>query len=131
IATTGEYTQARGGVTNALGSVVSAVNRINQIFEADLGIRLQLVPGNDSLIFPDGASDAYSNADPNAMLAQNQMMLDGLIGSADYDLGHVLSTTGGGVARLGVACTPGFKAQGVSGTPFPPDDLFFVDIVAH
>ncbi len=130
IAATGEYTAAFGGtVVGGLAAVVSATNRINQIYEVDLGLRLVLVANNDLVIFTNSGSDPYTNNSGSAMLGQNTTTLNNIIGSANFDFGHVFSTGGGGVASAGI-CGSG-KARGVTGQPTPRNDPFWIDFVAH
>jgi hypothetical protein len=62
VATTGEYTIARGGQSGALSSVMEGVNRINLVYRRDLAVSLMLVSGTN-LIFPDPLTDPYNNTD--------------------------------------------------------------------
>jgi hypothetical protein len=92
---------------------------------------MTLVAGNASVMYLDGATDPYTNGSGGTMLGENQANLDAVIGSANYDFGHVFSTGGGGIAGLRVICSSSSKARGVTGSSNPTGDAFWVDYVAH
>lgn len=132
LATTGEYSQFHGGnVAQTLAAVVVTMNRVNGIYERDLSVRMVLVADNDQIIYTNSSQDPYSNSNGSAMLDQNQSNLDRVIGANNYDIGHVFSTGGGGVAYLNAPCRSNRKARGVTGQRQPIGDPFDVDYVAH
>jgi hypothetical protein len=131
IAATGEYTAFHGGtIESGLTAVVTVLNRIVGVLERDVGIRLVLVDGNDRLIYTDPETDPYTNDEPREMTGENQANLDNIIGSGNYDLGHVFGTYPQGRGE-GAVCEPGRKARGVSGLPSPTTELFSIQLVAH
>jgi hypothetical protein len=131
LACTGEYAQYHGGtVVGVLSAMNTSMARVNGVFERDVCIRMIMVANNDNVIFLDSGSDPYSNGNGSTMLSQNQSTCDSQIGSSNYDIGHVFSTGGGGVAYLQAPCG-GNKAGGVTGQSSPVNDPFDIDYVAH
>ena len=131
IATTAEYTDMVGGVSAAQQSIENLVSALNDLFTRELGIRFDLVSGTN-LIFTDPSSDGYTNSSASAMLAENQSIVTSVIGSANFDIGHVLgsrASAASGVASLGVVGRDSFKARGV--TTVSGDALNWLDVVAH
>ncbi len=125
----GEYTQFHGGtVQSGLAAVVTMVNRVSGIYSDEVGVKFNLVANNDLLIYTNGATDGLSNN--SSLLNQVTPRINSVIGSANYDVGHGVSTASGGVAYLGVICTSN-KGGGTTGLPQPIGDPFYVDYVAH
>lgn len=136
LAATGEYTAAAGGTKSlALSRMTTTMNRVNGIYERDLAVRMTVSTGSSddstALIYTNGATDPYSNDDGFAMLTENQTNVTAVVGTANYDVGHVFSTGGGGVASLNSPCSASSKARGVTGSSSPTGDAFDVDYVAH
>lgn len=130
VAATGEYTAFHGGtVPLALAAVVTTINRVTGIYERDLSVRLTLVANNNLIIYTNAATDPYANTSGD--LAANQSNITAVIGSANFDIGHLVGTGGGGVAGLGVVCNNSQKARGLTGSSSPVGDAFDVDYVAH
>lgn len=143
IACTTEYAQfhinnAPAGTPNSTEDqkkniVLAAMNvtltRLNQIFEKEINVHLNLVANNKSIIFV--TSDNFNNNDAGVLIGQSQTVIDNVIQSANYDIGHTFSTGGGGLASLGSVCSTWAKASGITGSPQPVGDPYDVDYVAH
>ena len=130
-------------VANCLAAQVLIMNRVNGVYEREVALRMVLVANNDLIVYaannmncPVGTggsacttgNDPYSNT--TAALDQNTPNLDAVIGSANYDFGHVFTTGSGGVAGLGVSCGAS-KGRGTTGLGNPVGDAFAIDFVAH
>lgn len=124
VAATAEYTQKYGGgtVQGGLSAIATTVNGVNAIYQTELAIKLVLVANENSIIFTDTATDGYTSDNINALISENQSKIDSVIGSANYDIGHLFdgrSEAPGffsfqGLAKIASVCQDGLKARGVS-----------------
>ena len=142
VACTGEYSvlisgTSPGNKTTTLANIVSSVGRITAIYERDLAVRFILVDLEDSLIYIDPTTDPYTGDGSNSTLAiENQLGIDLMIGSSNYEFGHLYATAlnlnGVSIGGIGILGKSSLKAKIVSrlgtqnnyGVPF---DL----VVAH
>jgi hypothetical protein len=115
------------------GAIKLTVDRVNEIYQRELGIRLILVSDEDKIIYTDSAIDPYIHVNSMAdyALSINQLNLDHVIGSANYDIGHLFTTDTAGLAQIQAVCNNSRKAQGVTGIAKPFGDHFNVTYVAH
>ena len=136
IGCTHQYAQAATGLmaptkAQVLAKIVISVNRVDGVYETEVGVRLVLVASETLVIFPVAAGDPYTgNNNSNTLLNESQTIITATIGTANFDIGHTFSTGGGGLATLGVVCY-GQKASGITGDPSPVGDPYDIDYVAH
>ncbi|MCK2083164.1 hypothetical protein HB860_04280 [Aeromonas sp. 3925] len=134
ISAAGEYTQYHGGTVEAgLGAIATLLNRVNEVYQRDVAAEFQLASGNDTIIYTDTAADPFQNDDNDIdinVLVQQQAQSQAGTKLGPFDIGHVVNTGGGGLAGLGVLCTAE-KSAGMTGSPDPVGDAFFIDYVAH
>jgi hypothetical protein len=134
VAATGEYTdQYSDNIANTQAAIVTIINQVNALYERDIAIRMILIANNDDLIYTDPTTDPFTNVNGNPCDAnprdQNQATIDLIIGSANYDIGHLFTGTNiGGCASLGSVCAAN-KARGVSGVRL--GSAFDIGLTAH
>ncbi len=117
LACTGEFAQQQGGtVEGVVAAFNTAVNIVNSIFENEVAIRVQLIEGNDNLIWLDPNTDPYplgnvgaTETGNNGVMQRNTIAITNFAGIplTAFDLGHAF--TGpcvgiAGVASLGSVC---------------------------
>ena len=131
LSATGEYTAFHGGtLALAQAAQVTSMNRVNGVFELELSIRMNIIGNNNLIVYTNAGTDPFSNGNTGAMINENQTNTDAVIGSANYDIGHIFGTNSGGLASLQSPCGSG-KARGVTGSGAPIGDPFDIDYVAH
>ena len=141
------YATYFGGPANVTAAKVTLVNRVTQIYEDEMAVRLVLIDDTDKTNLdtaalataangPCGTAPCFTTAQLAAgctgtLLQRNRIALGQLVGASNYDIGHIgLGINGGGVASLN-AVGGNAKAQGCTGLPTPVGDFFAVDYVAH
>ncbi|HDZ13284.1 MAG TPA: T9SS type A sorting domain-containing protein [Pricia sp.] len=133
ITASAEYTAFHGGtVADALAAINATITRVNEVFETDLAVRLELVSGTDAAIYTDPLTDPFSGA-LGALGSQGQQALTETVGEGNYDIGHVLHKGGnnGNAGFIGAICVDNRKGSAYSSSENPQGDIFDLDFVAH
>jgi len=137
VAADSRYVAKFGGtVEGALGEIVHAVNRANEVFETDAGVHFTLVDNNEKIIRADPRRDPYRRMDPGPATVQ---LIDREIGKRNYDIGHAVTTLSGGESHIGTSCSDDrradffetHKAAAWSGHPHPESDSYAVGFMIH
>ena len=141
--------------SNVTSEKVTLMNRVNQIYNDDLAINIELTSDVQFNTWdettepsgPCGLNPCWVN-DPDTTdnggyvqgqiaycdvgtLERNQIVLGQLVGASNYDIGHLmLGVNGGGIAGLGVVGSIE-KGMGCTGLPDPTGDFMAIDYVAH
>ncbi len=138
-----QYCQAATGLSSptiaqALSKMTTSMNRINGVYNREFSVQMNFCTKEDTLIWPTNTgsvngADPFNTIDANgsACMSANQTQCTNRIGSANYDLGHVFTTGGGGISSLGVVCNNSSKAKSCTGSGSPVGDGFDIDYVAH
>jgi hypothetical protein len=140
-----EYANYFGATSAAqVGLVLAAFNatltRCNGVYEKDLALHLNLIANTSSVIYYNTATDPYSTTLSQWNL-QLQQTLTSVIGSANYDIGHMFGATGGGgnAGCIGCVCVDPAnnnslaKGSGITSPAdgIPQGDNFDIDYVVH
>ena len=118
LACTGEWGSKHGGtIESALADMVTATNRINEIYENEFAIHFNLIAQNDKIIWLDPGTDPFDNPTlGTGLLGEVSDAIRNKIKDNSFDIGHIFTnacTDVGGVANLAGVCT-GIKARGVT-----------------
>ena len=130
VAASGEYTQYHGGtVADALAAINATLTRINEVFERDLAISLELISETDQVIYSDPNTDPFGGN----LSSEVQTTLTSVIGPGSYDIGHLFhqGSASGAAGFIGAVCIDDRKGSAFASTPNPEGDRFDLDYVAH
>lgn len=92
------YTEMHGGTTESvLENLNGIINNVNAVSELDLNIVYEIVENNDKIIFLDSTSDPFKGEEIHNNGAEwggnnTQEIINGFIGSENYDIGHLFVT---------------------------------------
>ena len=141
----GEYANYFGATSSAQESLVLAaynatLTRCNGCYEKDLALHLNLIANTTSVIYYNPSTDPYSTTLSQWNL-QLQQTLTSVIGSANYDIGHMFGASGGGgnAGCIGCVCVDPAsnnslaKGSGITSPAdgIPQGDNFDIDYVVH
>jgi hypothetical protein len=140
LCTTGEWsrffiTGSEHSHQDSINTVMAAITvdlvRANQVYERDLGIHMNFVANEDTIIFLNPVTDPFTLSNLNSKCQQT---CDSYIGDANYDIGHVIAkgSDNGNAGCIACVCRTGSKGSGMSTYSNPGlTDYFVIDYWTH
>lgn len=140
----GEYSQKclNGSETSdaqRVSKVMAALNtnttRANTVYETDFSVRLVLVSNNNLLVYLNASTDPWTSS--SQWNSKTQTTIDNVIGSANYDIGHLLagvassSGNNGNAGCIGCVCTGGSKGSAFTAHTDATGDPLVIDYWTH
>lgn len=138
LACNGEYSQyfLNGSETTdaqrkakVLAAMNATMTRVNGVFEKDFNLRLVMIANNDAIIYLNASTDPWTTE----FNSKTQSTIDNVIGSANYDIGHLVmkGENDGNAGCIACVCSNGEKGSGYTSHQDPLNDPFDIDYVAH
>lgn len=123
---TNEFYTAGGGTDATVNAyVASIVNNINGMYEKEIAVRFTLVSPNNPV-----STNVFSVYGTSVDLSAINTELNNRFGTNNFDIGHCLLPSGGGVAQLSVVCASS-KGRARSGVSAPANILVFAHELGH
>lgn len=133
--------------TQVLAAKQALVDRLNQVYGAELAIRFTLAPGSVNLNLRNAAEATTANGPcgtqpcfstdqlaagcTDDLMSRTRNVVGQLLGARNYEIGHLLlGTTTPGASYASSAGTE-YRAFGCSGSTAPTGDAFAIDRLAH
>jgi hypothetical protein len=129
---TGEYAMAVAGSNptkaQVLSVMVTTINRVNGYYEKELAVHFDLIATNEDIIYTNPTTDPYNcNTNLDCLIGEAETNISGVIQPSNYDIGHILSTAGGGLAQLQSTCALDGKARAASSSGSATD----IHVILH
>lgn len=143
VTVTGEYAAAclNGTETSdaerkakVLSVLTTNLNRANQVFDRDFGVRLNFVTGMESIIFLNAITDPFPDNDAT-WNSDAQTTIDNNIGFTNYDVGHLIAKVplngeNGNAGCIGCVCKTE-KGSGYTAHSSVQGDPLVIDVWIH
>ncbi|GAA5221118.1 reprolysin-like metallopeptidase [Membranihabitans marinus] len=119
VSTTSTYSARYGGeVASVLAQINIVFNRVNVVFQRELGLKFRIIDDVPELIYLTDDEDPYFEGNNNAMLNKAGSLFNSVVGINNYDIGHLLATncgvgTAGVSSGIGTVCNSN-KGQALS-----------------
>ena len=118
--------------------LVVCLEKANAVYERDFDIRMVFADNEDTLIFIDPATDPWPTRTATSWNTKTQQTIDARIGTANYDIGHLLGKVpaigddNGNANCIGCVCDNSLKGSGFTAYYDPSlIDYMVIDYWTH